>query len=268
MSDNTKKEMESQLILKEKMASMGRLLAGIAHEIKNPLNFIYGNIDFLQEYIEKIENYIKFLEEKLPESEFQKKKEELNLDEIVEDFKDILVEINEGAERIKNLVDDLKVFSRKPSEKIIVVDIHKVIDMALNLLRNKYKRRIKIVRNYCENGEVEVMLGKIEEVFLNILSNSIDAISGEGEIKITTKRDEKNMVIEISDTGSGISEDIREKIFDPFFTTKDVGEGTGLGLSISYKIIKSHGGEIEVESEIGKGTTFRVTLPLKRKKIE
>ena len=266
MDEHNKKEIESQVILKEKMASMGRLLAGIAHEIKNPLNFIYGNIDFLQEYFENVEKYLKFLEGKLSENEYKDKKDKLKIEEIVEDFKEILNEMNEGAERIKNIVDDLKVFSRKPSEKIITADIHKVIDMALNLLRNRYKRRIKIIRDYCENGEVEVMLGKIEEVFLNILSNSIEAIPDKGEIKITTQRDKKNLIVEISDNGIGMSDDIKEKIFDPFFTTKDVGEGTGLGLSISYKIIKSHGGEIEVESNSGKGTTFKVILPLKRDK--
>ncbi len=251
------------VILKEKMAALGTLLAGIAHEIKNPLNFIYGNVNFLERYLNSIEEYIHFLESFVGDKKnVLKKRKELNIDYILGDFKEILHEVNEGAERIKNLVDDLKIFSRKPSEKKVRVDVHRVIDMALNLLRNRYKRRIEIERNYCKNGEIEVMLGKIEQVFLNVLSNSIDAIEGKGKIVIRTRRGRKNFFVEISDNGCGISEGDLKKIFDPFFSTKEVGEGLGLGLSISYNIVKSHGGDIKVESKKDKGTTFKIILPI------
>jgi len=258
---------QDQLIQAEKMASLGQLIAGIAHEIKNPLNFIYGNTEFLAEYVEKIRQYIAFAEDRIDQGEeglesIRQFSQDQNLDFIMEDLKNLSINIHDGADRIKSIVNDLRSFARAPSDSPMEADLRKVLDMCLNLLRNQYKNRIRIHREYTEIPLIRVYLGKMEQVFLNLITNAIQAIDAEGDIWVKMGCSQNTVWVEIEDTGRGVPDDIENKIFEPFFSTKDVGEGTGLGLSISYSIVQQHGGAIKVLKRDGGGSIFRVELPL------
>ncbi|NLI46897.1 MAG: HAMP domain-containing protein [Acidobacteria bacterium] len=252
---------QDQLVQSEKMASLGRLVAGIAHEIKNPLNFIYGNTRFLDEYADKLGRYLARVNAGAAPAELVRLREELRIDFILGDIGGLAANIHEGAERIKTIVDDLRVFSRAPSGEPEEVDLCKVLDMCLNLLRNQYKNRIRIVREYGAIPPARVLVGKMEQVFLNLLSNAIDAIEGEGVIRVRTFTENGRVVIEVADSGPGIPPEHLNRIFDPFFTTKDVGQGTGLGLSLSYSIVQQHGGALRARNGADGGAVFRVELP-------
>lgn len=233
------KETQLQLMQSEKMASLGILTAGVAHEINNPLNFIVGGINGLENYLIKPENYS-------PEK-----------------ITTLLGSIKIGVERTSAIVQSLNQFSRNNDSFEESYDIHTILESCLLMLNNKTKHRIEIVKDYFT--ETIPMIGnvsKIHQVFINILNNSIQSIDNEGSINIRTCKIEQNVIIEITDTGCGISTENISKITDPFFTTKDPGKGTGLGLSITYKIIQEHSGIIEFQSEINKGTIVKVTLPI------
>jgi len=270
------KNAQQQLIQAEKMASLGILTAGIAHEINNPINFIYTGINSLQKDFKDIEVIINKYKSLSPEVddlklkilEIQALKKEYYFDEAVEAIPQTMVDIKIGAERTAEIVDGLRKFSRMDENKFIRSDIHEYIQTALLILKSKYKHNINIVRNYDENlPDVFCNPGKITQVFMNIIYNAVDAINEkeniEGEIIITTKYKNDNIEISIKDNGIGIKEGVKKKMFDPFFTTKDVGKGTGLGLAISFGIIEEHKGKIDVQSEIGKGTEFIINLPVK-----
>lgn len=262
------KEAQVQLIQSEKMASLGQLVAGIAHEIKNPLNFIYGNTDFLKKYTDNLKQLIDLYESKLkldPKAweEIESLKQEMNYAFMLEDLEVLVRNFEEGARRINAIIADLKTFSRMDSDdQYQLVDIHEPLELALNLLQNQYRGRIRIHKEYGRLPRVECHAGKLSQVFMNLLSNACQAISSEGDIWIRTSSQNGTAVIEVEDNGIGIERDHLGKVFEPFFTTKPVGKGTGLGLSISYGIIKQHSGWIEVESEKGRGTKFRVQLPV------
>ena len=233
------KETQSQLIQSEKMASLGVLTAGVAHEINNPLNFISGAYSGLEDYFKC-------------NGEILNKKISL-----------YLTSINTALERITSIVTGLNYFSRETGSMDETCDIHSIIDNCLVMLNNQIKHRIKIVKNYSDshiiiNGNV----GKLHQVFLNILSNATQAIQKEGSIEITTINEDKSITVTITDNGHGIKQEDLSKIIDPFYTTKEPGKGTGLGLAICYSIIKEHKGKLEFESEINKGTTALVTLPV------
>ncbi len=262
------KETQVQLVQSEKMASLGQLVAGIAHEIKNPLNFIYGNTDFLRKYIEKLRGLIQFYEQQRDLDERARKKaesfrEEINYAFVTEDLDRLIENFEEGAERIHAIIGDLRAFSRMDVDQTRTVDIHEPLNLALNLLQNEYRDRIHLHKEYGALPEVECHPGGMSQVFMNLLSNACQAIPQEGDIWIRTQGDESHVVIEIEDNGQGIDEKHLAKVFEPFFTTKPVGEGTGLGLSISYGIVQQHKGSIEVESKWQQGTTFRIELPIK-----
>lgn len=264
---NELKEAQAMIVHGEKMRSLGELVAGITHEINNPVNFIYGNLTHLNNYsqdlMEIIDKYEEY-QELLPEDkklEMQKLLEEKEYKYLKEDLPDLIKSCREGTVRTKNIVMDLKNFSRTEKMVINEIEINKELNTTLNILYNKYKNRITIHKEYGEVSTIDCYGGQINQVLMNIIDNAIFAIKETGDIYIRTKDDGKNIIVEIEDNGVGISEENLSKVFEPFFTTKGVGEGTGLGMSISYKIIETHGGKINIESELGKGTKFTITLP-------
>ncbi len=259
---------QDQLVHSEKMASLGRLVAGIAHEIKNPLNFIYGNTGFLEKYVDQLVEYTHRLGN-LPSlsdgdrKTIEKHKTEINLPFLLEDMKNLIQNFSEGAVRINNIVRDLRSFSRMDSDPVMEIDLHQGLDLALTLLSNTMREPIRVHREYGPVPRIQGYRGKIDQVFLNLLANAAEAMEKEGDIWIRTSTTPEGWAkIEIEDTGVGISRENLSKIFEPFFTTKQIGKGTGLGLSISYGIIQQHQGKITVFSKgIGMGTTFVLLLP-------
>lgn len=262
-------ETQAMMVHSEKMRSLGELVAGIAHEINNPVNFIHGNIQILQNYAKDLIQLISMYDDNiasLPEdvrakiTAFEK---DIDLEFLKDDINDLIRSCQEGTERTKNIVLDLKNFSRMEEMILTQFDIPKEIDTTLSILNNKYKNRITVVKNYAENTpKIEAYGGQLNQVFMNILDNAQAAIENTGTLTINTYKVEQNVVIEFIDTGAGIAPENLKKVFDPFFTTKPVGKGTGLGMSISYRVINDHKGTIEVESEVGKGTKFTITLPI------
>ncbi|WP_031432806.1 bacteriohemerythrin [Methylomarinum vadi] len=265
------KEAQGQLVQSEKMASIGQLAAGVAHEINNPLGYINSNLHTLQQYLvdlEKVTALAKGMAAQLPENndevvafnQFSKEKE---LDFLHEDLRDLVKESMEGATRARQIVQDLRNFSRVNSQKREMFDIEKGLDATLNIVYNELKYKARIHKDYSGLPLFECVGSQLNQVFMNLLVNAAHAIEDFGDITIRTGRKDDDWIwVEVEDTGKGIPEDIRGKIFDPFFTTKPVGEGTGLGLSLTYKIIQDHRGEIELDSKVGQGTRFRVYFPL------
>lgn len=268
-ANNNLKEAQAMMVHSEKMRSLGELVAGIAHEINNPINFIYGNIMILDKYskdlFELINKYTEYEEAIPPEKriEIEQMKEEMDIEFLKDDIKELIRSCIEGTERTKNIILDLKNFSRMEEMVMAQFDIPKEIDTTLNILNNKYKNRITIHKNYEEGlPKIEAYGGQINQVFMNILDNAAAAIEGNGDVYIDVKKIGENVEIKFKDTGKGIKKENLAKVFDPFFTTKPVGQGTGLGMSISYRVIQNHHGSINVESEIGKGATFTIVLPI------
>ena len=263
---------QSQLVQSEKMASLGQLVAGIAHEINNPVTFISAGVDSLGTNLDEVRQVLEVYHRLTPGNAAEKLKEIENLKEQI-DYKQAIREINKLIESIKNgterttqIVNGLRTFSRLDEDVLKVADIHEGLDSTLILLRNRYKNRIEISRDYGNIPLLECFPGQLNQVFMNIISNAIDAIEDKGVIIISTSKSNGFIQINIKDSGSGMPENIKAKIFDPFYTTKEVGEGTGLGLSISHGIIEKHGGSISVQSEAGNGTEFIINLPLTQKK--
>lgn len=258
---------QEQLIQTEKMASLGQLVAGIAHEIKNPLNFIYGNTGFLADYTEKLQSLVESFESLSSLSAedraiIAERQQTIHYAFIKEDLKILIDNFAEGARRINAIVTDLRSFSRMDADVATEVDLHASIEMSLNLLRNQYKDRVEIHKEYGDIPKIRGYAGKLNQVFMNLLSNAFHAIRGEGEVWIRTRRIEDSVEIEVEDTGEGIAKEHLSRIFEPFFTTKPVGQGTGLGLSISYGIIEQHGGRIYVTRAPQGGAKFVVQLPV------
>lgn len=269
------KNTQSQLVDAEKMASLGQLTAGIAHEINNPINFVKSNVKPLQLDISDMRQLISKYEEITPENlekklaDIRQFKEEIEFDYIVQEIETLLAGIDDGANRTAEIVKGLRSFSRLDESELKEADLQEGIDTTLMLLTNTIPKNIRIVKDYDSLPRIECLPGKLNQVFMNILMNAIQAVKSKGEtgdesIVIKTERHKDTVVLRISDTGPGIPVRIKGKIFDPFFTTKDVGEGTGLGLSIAYSIIEKHHGKIEVFSKEGSGTEFVITLPLKQ----
>jgi signal transduction histidine kinase len=261
---------QSQLVQSEKMASIGQLVAGIAHEINNPVTFISAGVDSLRTNLDEVRQVLDIYHRITPENSEEKLKEIAVLKERI-DYKQAIREINtlidsikNGTERTTQIVNGLRTFSRLDEDVLKFADIHEGLDSTLILLRNKYKNRIEIIKEYADLPPIECYPGQLNQVFMNILSNAIDAIEDKGNITITTSSANGFIRISIKDSGKGIPEPLRAKIFDPFFTIKEVGKGTGLGLSISHGIIEKHKGSIRVKSVIGKGSEFIISLPAKQ----
>ena len=266
-----KREMErlqAQVLQAEKMASLGQLAAGVAHELNNPAGFIYSNIDLLKGYIERLKRCLLDYDglALAPEAAQQVRaiKKEIDYDNMVGELDSILSDCHVGAERIRDVVQNLRLFSRLDEPAVTRMDLNEGIEATVRLLPGYYRSgSIRLVRDYGDVPQVNCYAAQLNQVWMNLLVNAAHAIdSAEGEVRITTRCDGKTVVVTVSDTGAGITSGQLSKIFDPFFTTKPIGEGTGLGLSISHGIVERHGGKIEVESAPGLGTTFTVSLPV------
>ncbi len=264
------KKTQSQILHREKMASIGKLAAGVAHEINNPIGFIASNLTQLNKYTKKLTEFINLQTEALNSNspplpsfpEISKKRKELKIDFLCEDIHDMVNESIEGTSRIKRIVQDLRNFSRDNTKECSVTNINDCIDSTLNVMWHELKYKTKIEKHLGEIPLTKCYPHQLNQVFMNILSNAIQSIEDTGIINIKTWADDTNIYIKISDNGCGIDKSIIGKIFDPFFSTKDVGKGIGLGLSISYDIISKHDGEISVQSKVGQGTTFAIKIPI------
>jgi len=275
-----KKQIEAQLLQSEKMASIGKLAAGVAHEINNPTGFVSSNLKTLSEYIEDIiglfKEYRKLISKlkknsdscgPFPEISEQVNRivaleKEVDLDFVLKDIFELIDESKEGTERIKKIVQDLKDFAHPGQDKPKFADINLNIDSTVNVVWNELKYKADVTKDYGDLPQVQCYPQLLNQVFMNLLINAAQSIEKHGEINIKTRADNGYVEIKISDTGSGISKENLYRIFDPFFTTKDVGKGTGLGLNVAYNIIKKHHGEIDVKSAVGKGTTFTIRIPV------
>ncbi|MDH5608369.1 MAG: ATP-binding protein [Cyclobacteriaceae bacterium] len=262
---------QAQLVNNEKMASLGQLTAGIAHEINNPINFVYNGIDTLKmtldelvTIVEKVNDYKKDKDKDKFISEIEELQEEFDVEELTEDILELVSDIKKGAVRTMEIVKGLRIFSRLDEEEQKPANINENLDATLVLLTNKTKNRVEVKKYYDEKLDpINCYPGQLNQVFMNLLNNAVQAIPEEqkGSIMIYTENRDDEIIIRIKDDGTGMPEEVRKRIFEPFYTTKPVGIGTGLGLSISYGIIEKHKGQIYVNSELGKGTEFVIHLP-------
>ncbi len=268
---------QSQLIQSEKLASIGQLAAGVAHEINNPVGFVKSNLGTIAEYredlIKVIEQY-SVLEEALHSEQdncgtgvirdtlenIRNVKNEVDLNFVLDDYRNVIEESLEGMERVAKIVADLKDFAHVDKAEFEYADINNGIESTLNIVWNELKYKAEITKDLGNIPLIKCYPQRLNQVFMNILVNAAHAIEKKGEIRIATRADDGRVEIRISDTGCGIPPEVLSKIYDPFFTTKDVGKGTGLGLNVAYNIIEKHQGTIDVETEVGKGTTFIIRL--------
>ncbi|HEU5192595.1 MAG TPA: ATP-binding protein [Methylomirabilota bacterium] len=258
-----------QLVQREKMASVGQLVAGVAHELNNPIGFVYSNVTTLEDFVRRLRGMLEAYRAAplaAPDgARLQAEWESRKVDYALKYLDSMIQGIKEGAERARKIVRDLRVFARTQDDVWQPVDLHEEIESSLTLLNHLLKDRVTVHRKFGELPEVECIRSQVDQVFLNLLANAAQAIAGPGAITIETRREGDAAVIAVADTGPGISPDALGRVFDPFFTTKPVGEGTGLGLSISYEIVTKHGGEIRAENAPGGGAVFTVRIPLARK---
>lgn len=273
-AEKTMRELQSQLLQQEKLASIGQLAAGIAHEINNPMGFINSNLSTLVKYIEKFDRYLKAQDELLLQCATDEGRQEmsalrktLKLDYVQRDIHALLNENLEGAQRVMKIVQDLKTFSHGDTGLMEPADINACLDSTINIIWNQIKYVAELVRDYGELPRVVCNQQQLGQVFLNLLVNASHAIKALGEqqqgvVTVSTWADHQAVYVAVADSGCGMDEEVQRRIFEPFFTTKEVGKGTGLGLSISQEIIKKHGGELSVKSTPGSGTTFTVRLPV------
>ncbi|MBW2267246.1 MAG: hypothetical protein JRH16_01625, partial [Deltaproteobacteria bacterium] len=240
------REAQAQLTQSEKMKSLGQLVAGVAHELNNPIGFVHANLQLLDEYIEKL---------------VQAQRTEMDTQPVQEAIAKLLSRSREGTTRVKKIVQDLRTFSRMDQADLQDADLHEEIERTLRLMEPRFKNDIVVETDFGDLPQVRCYAAQLNQVFLNLLMNACDAIESGGTIRIRTQALADGVRLEFQDDGPGISEEVRSRIFDPFFTTKSVGGGTGLGLSLSHGIIERHGGRIEVESAPGAGATFVIELP-------
>lgn len=269
------KSIQSQILQQEKMASIGQLAAGVAHEINNPIGFIMSNLNTLGKYANKILEFLNAQSEVIDKlstpsnkdidiilNGIKEKKESLKIDYILNDIESLIKESTDGTSRVKDIVLNLKSFAHLDEAELKQADINAGLKSTLNIVWNELKYKITLEKEYGNIPLTKCNLGELNQVFMNVLVNAGQAIKERGLIMIKTWSDSNDIYISISDTGNGIPKEFQKKLFEPFFTTKKVGEGTGLGLSIAFDVVKKHKGTIEVKSEEGKGTTFLIKIPV------
>ncbi|OGQ96633.1 MAG: hypothetical protein A2521_08270 [Deltaproteobacteria bacterium RIFOXYD12_FULL_57_12] len=261
-----------QMLQQEKMASVGQLAAGVAHEINNPMGFITSNIGTLKKYLDKLVEFVALQDRVLAElgatDKVRDDRRRLKIDYVVEDINDLINESADGASRVITIVKNLKTFSRIDQAEQQSVNMNDCLENTINVVWNELKYKSTVLREYGELPQTKCYPQQLSQVFMNLLVNAVQAIDKQGEIRLRTWAEAGAVCVAISDTGSGIPEKNLPRLFEPFFTTKETGKGTGLGLSIVYEIVKKHQGEIDVESKVGTGTTFTVRIPIAPEKQE
>lgn len=264
-------EVQRQLVQSEKLSSIGQLAAGVAHEINNPIGYINSNLTSLKNYVEDLLELTVIYEKVEPAlndteqlRQIEAFKHKIDLEFLKTDVLDLLDESHEGASRVKKIVQDLKDFSHAGGDDDWQwADLHTCLESTLNIVNNEIKYKANVIKEFGDIPQVWCLPHQLNQVFMNLLVNAAHAIENEGTITVRTGEENDHIWVEVSDNGKGIAPEHVNKIFDPFFTTKPVGKGTGLGLSVSYNIIKKHNGEIQLDSRVGEGTTFRIVLPKK-----
>lgn len=264
---------QAQLLQSEKMASLGVIVAGVAHEINSPLGFILSNTEILGDFSKGISEIISVYQNIIKKSitdpsiheNLKSEEEQADIDFILESLPEVIDDILEGGERIQGIIHNLKMFSHSDNDFIENVNINDILDFAVRVVFNEIKYKASVSKHYGTLPPISCIPGQLTQVFTNLIINASQAIEEKGSIILTTTVNDTVVLIKITDTGSGIKEEDLTQIFTPFYTTKPVGIGTGLGLSVSFNIIQKHGGTISVESALGKGTTFTIQLPLSSK---
>jgi two-component system NtrC family sensor kinase len=265
-------ETQNQLLQSEKMASIGLLAAGVAHEINNPIGFVNSNLGSLEKYASELMQLLEAYEaseaapghDSVAAAQVQALRRKIDIDFLREDMSQLLKESKDGLERVKCIVQDLKDFSRIGESEWQLADLHQCLDSTLNVVANEIKYKAEVVKEYGSLPEVECIASQLNQVFMNLLVNAAQAIPERGQIAIRTICERNWVIVSVADTGTGIDPEHVKRIFDPFFTTKPVGKGTGLGLSVSYSIVTRHNGRIEVDSYQNGGSTFSVWLPVRQ----
>lgn len=259
---------QAKVLQQEKMASIGQLAAGVAHEINNPIGFVSSNLGTLEKYVQRISEYALTLTSMLEnvkdaglDAALQETRNKYKFDFITDDVKKLIAESRDGAERVRVIVQNLKNFSRVDKADAVHADINECMDTTINIVWNELKYKATVKKEYGKLPLIKCYPQQLNQVFMNLLVNASHAIEKQGVITIKTWEQDGSLFISVADTGCGIQKEHLQKIFEPFFTTKEPGKGTGLGLSITYDIVKKHRGEITVQSEINKGTTFTISIP-------
>ena len=260
--------LQAQIVQSAKMASLGQLAAGVAHELNNPVGFVHANLEMLDQHFTNLTRLIEYYDQidisAIDGAKAASIKDEIGYPTILGDINSIVRDCRDGSDRIRDIVQNLRTFSRLDEADYNLTNIHEGLDSTIRLISGYFSSgNIRLVRDYGDLPVIQAFSGQLNQVWMNLLVNAAQAIgTGKGEVKIKTSVDDDDIFVEISDSGCGIAVQDLNRIFDPFFTTKPVGEGTGLGLSISFGIVERHGGNITVDTRLGVGTTFKVRLPL------